>query len=168
MSTLAKINPAVVQISGSDLQPQRMKQIQRSQNPRSGIWDRLHPPRRSSRTSDFDNWPPSISVIMFSFTTNPTINIVFDGQESKPKKAVKVPGQDPLEVPLYSGQDNVAGVVDISLPPGKKVEHQGIRIELIGQTGELCSLFLASRCLTPLLLRQNCISRKAIRPNSLP
>jgi len=73
---------------------------------------------------------------MFSFTTNPTINIVFDGQESRAKKTLKVPGQDPVEVPLYTGQDTVSGVVDISVPSGKKVEHQGIRIELIGQTGE--------------------------------
>lgn len=73
--------------------------------------------------------------MMFSFTTNPTISIIFDGQESRPKRAVKVPGQDPIEVPLYTGQETVTGVVDITLPPGKKVEHQGIRVELIGQTG---------------------------------
>eukprot|EP01031_Cornospumella_fuschlensis_P009178 gene9178-11277_t len=71
---------------------------------------------------------------MFSFTTNPIINIVLDGQESRAKKTLKVQGQEPIEVPLYSGQENISGVVDISVPPGKKVEHQGIRVELIGQT----------------------------------
>ncbi|RYH32248.1 hypothetical protein EON65_00945 [archaeon] len=72
---------------------------------------------------------------MFSFTTNPIINIVFDGQETRAKKTLKVQGQEPVEVPLYTGQENISGVVDISVPPGKKVEHQGIRVELIGQTG---------------------------------
>lgn len=81
---------------------------------------------------------------MFSFTVTPTINIIFDDQESRPKKSVKVPGQDPLLVPLYTGQENVSGVVDISLPPGKKIEHQGIRMELIGQTGERPSHRIAS------------------------
>lgn len=71
---------------------------------------------------------------MFSFTTNPIIVISFDGDADRPKKLMKVPGQDPVELPLYNGQENVSGVVDISLPPGKKIEHQGIRIEMIGQT----------------------------------
>ena len=74
---------------------------------------------------------------MFSFTTNPTITITFDSQETRQKKSLKVQGGDPIEVPVYNGQENVAGVVDISVPPGKKVEHQGIRIEMIGQTGKL-------------------------------
>ena len=25
--------------------------------------------------------------------------------------------------------------MDVSIPPGKKVEHMGIKIELVGQTG---------------------------------
>jgi vacuolar protein sorting-associated protein 26 len=77
---------------------------------------------------------------MFSFTTNPTIHINFDGDANRPRKSMKVPGQDPVELPLYTGQENVAGVIDISVPPGKKIEHQGIRIEMIGQTGKLSHL----------------------------
>lgn len=80
---------------------------------------------------------------MFSFTTNPTITITFDNQESRAKKSLKVQGGDPIEVPVYNGQENVCGVVDISVPPGKKIEHQGIRIEMIGQTGKCHFL---SRC----------------------
>jgi vacuolar protein sorting-associated protein 26 len=74
---------------------------------------------------------------MFSFTTNPTIIITLDGDNTRPRKTMKVPGQDPLELPVYTGQENVSGVIDISVPAGKKVEHQGIRIEMIGQTGTL-------------------------------
>lgn len=73
---------------------------------------------------------------MFSFTTNPIISIKFDGQDSRPKKTFKVPGGEPIELPIYSGQENISGAIDISVPPGKKIEHQGIRVEMIGQTGE--------------------------------
>lgn len=72
---------------------------------------------------------------MFSFTTNPTIIINFDGDSNRPRKTMKVPGQESIELPLYNGNENVSGVVDISVPAGKKIEHQGIRIEMIGQTG---------------------------------
>ena len=70
------------------------------------------------------------------FSTNPTISINFRGQDTRQKKLVKVQGQEPVELPVYTGQELVAGVVDISVPPGKKIEHQGIRIEMIGQTGK--------------------------------
>jgi vacuolar protein sorting-associated protein 26 len=73
---------------------------------------------------------------MFSFTTNPVITINFTGQDSRMKKKIRVQGGDPIELPVYNGQENVAGTVEIAIPPGKKVEHQGIRIEMIGQTGK--------------------------------
>ena len=86
---------------------------------------------------------------MFSFTTNPTISINFHGQDTRAKKLTKVQGQDPVELLVYTGQEVVSGVVDISVPPGKKIDHQGIRIEMIGQTGEIFSSFLALRqCLS--------------------
>lgn len=72
---------------------------------------------------------------MFSFTTNPTITINLNGQEGRLRRTIRVQGGDPIDLPVYSGNENVSGVVDISLPPGKKIEHQGIRIEMIGQTG---------------------------------
>jgi Vacuolar protein sorting-associated protein 26 len=76
----------------------------------------------------------------FSFTTNPTINITFTGQESRAKKSVKVQGSDPVELPVYSGQEAVSGSVDVVVPAGKKIEHLGIKIEMIGQIGKNCTL----------------------------
>jgi hypothetical protein len=81
---------------------------------------------------------------MFSFTTNPTITITFDGQEGRSKKNFKLSEKETVEIPIYGGQENISGVVDISVPAGKKIEHQGIRIEMIGQTGNghyRCFLF---------------------------
>lgn len=80
---------------------------------------------------------------MFGFTTNATIAIFFDGQEKRETKRVRdfIPGgnkKDTLptysEIPVYNGQEPVKGAVEISVPSGKKVDYQGIRVELIGQT----------------------------------
>lgn len=73
---------------------------------------------------------------MFSFTTNPTITITFDNQEARAKKSFKLSDKETLDIPIYNGQENISGVVDVIVPPGKKIEHQGIRIEMIGQTGK--------------------------------
>ena len=94
------------------------------------------------REQDFNQIPFSTDLvrIMFSFTTNPTISITLNGQQSRLRKTIKVQGGEPIELPVYSGQELVSGTVDISVPPGKKIEHQGVRIEMIGQTGAPFSL----------------------------
>mmetsp|Transcript_66258 Transcript_66258/g.130391 ORF Transcript_66258/g.130391 Transcript_66258/m.130391 type:complete len:311 (+) Transcript_66258:96-1028(+) len=71
---------------------------------------------------------------MFSFTTNPTITITFDNQDARAKKNFKLSDKETVEIPIYTGQENISGVVDVQVPAGKKIEHQGIRIEMIGQT----------------------------------
>ena len=70
-----------------------------------------------------------------SFSTNPVITITFDGQDTRTKKSVKVSGTETAEIPVYFGSEIIKGVVDVGVPSGKKIEHQGIRIEMIGQTG---------------------------------
>lgn len=86
---------------------------------------------------------------MFSFTTNPTVTITFDNQDARAKKNFKLSDKETVEIPVYSGQENVSGVVDVAVPAGKKIEHQGIRIELIGQTGSciFCNGTMKSFCL---------------------
>jgi len=36
-------------------------------------------------------------------------------------------------VPLFCGTETIAGQVRVMAPPGKRIEHQGIKIELLGQ-----------------------------------
>ncbi|KAI8007905.1 Vacuolar protein sorting-associated protein 26B [Camellia lanceoleosa] len=36
-------------------------------------------------------------------------------------------------IPLFQSQENIAGKISIELVQGKKVEHNGIKIELLGQ-----------------------------------
>lgn len=70
---------------------------------------------------------------MFRFGTNPTINISFNGQSSRLTKKVKIQGQEqPEEMLIYPGLEPVSGTVDVIVPPGKKIDHLGIKIEMIG------------------------------------
>jgi vacuolar protein sorting-associated protein 26 len=59
------------------------------------------------------------------------VNIKFNGQENRKRVLAKTEeGQE--EQVLFTGREDVAGEVSISLK-GKKVEHMGVKIELIGQ-----------------------------------
>jgi hypothetical protein len=66
------------------------------------------------------------------FQTNPIITISFNGESNRPKKVVKISnkGNDTDELLIYGGQENVTGHVDIMIPPGKKIEHLGVKIEM--------------------------------------
>jgi len=44
-------------------------------------------------------------------------------------------GATETELPIYLASENVAGSVEVRTDPGKALEHQGIKIELVGQTG---------------------------------
>ena len=80
---------------------------------------------------------------MFSFASNPTsIYIKFSDNESRKKKTIKIAGQSKSEeMVLFLGQEIVSGTVEVVLPPGKNVDHLGIKIEMIGQIGESSSKY---------------------------
>mmetsp|Transcript_20020 Transcript_20020/g.28752 ORF Transcript_20020/g.28752 Transcript_20020/m.28752 type:complete len:305 (-) Transcript_20020:164-1078(-) len=70
---------------------------------------------------------------MFRFGSGPSINIKFSGSDERLKKEVKAPGSDNTEeLLIYEGQEPVKGTVEIIVPSGKKVDHLGIKIEMIG------------------------------------
>lgn len=67
------------------------------------------------------------------FQANPTVAFVFAGQQNRTRKLVRIPGGDPAEQLIYNGSEPICGTIEVSAPPGKKVDHQGIKVELIGQ-----------------------------------
>ena len=67
------------------------------------------------------------------FTTNPNVVVHFNGSDARPKKMVRMPGAEGQELLIYGGQEGISGTVEISAPHGKKIEHLGIKIEMIGQ-----------------------------------
>lgn len=78
---------------------------------------------------------------MFSFASNPTsIYVKFNGSDWRTKKSVKINGQvKNEEMLLFLGQEAVSGTVEVVLPPGRTIDHLGIKIEMIGQIGECVS-----------------------------
>lgn len=73
---------------------------------------------------------------LFSFTTTPVINISFRGQEERSTKKVRIQGQEPEDMLIYSGTESVGGTIDIIVPGGKKIDHLGVKIEMIGHIGK--------------------------------
>jgi vacuolar protein sorting-associated protein 26 len=67
----------------------------------------------------------------FGAKTEP--QIVFQNEESRLKKSVRRVNGDRNEFCIFEGAEPVSGTVNILLPEGKRIEHTGIRIELIGQ-----------------------------------
>lgn len=68
---------------------------------------------------------------MFGFGAQPTVDITL-ADEGHVKKSIK--DQDgTVMMPIYQGADVVRGKVKITCPKGSKVEHIGIKVEVIGQ-----------------------------------
>ena len=79
-----------------------------------------------------------MSSLFSSFTSAPTINITLNEVESREKKVFKIPGSttETVEFPIYNGNESVSGKIDVIVQAGKKYEHLGIKVEMIGQIGK--------------------------------
>ena len=75
---------------------------------------------------------------MFGFGPSATIDVQFDGSDSRLKKQLKREGGEVDSFEIYQGHEAVSGVCKVIVAPGKKVEHIGIKIEMIGQIGKRC------------------------------
>lgn len=78
-----------------------------------------------------------MSIFGFLSIANPSIVINFLEQSSHSHRSFKIPGNlqqssNTHEIVTYSSDENIRGTVDISIPPGKRVEHLGIKVELVG------------------------------------
>ncbi|KAA6417127.1 MAG: subunit of retromer complex [Trebouxia sp. A1-2] len=67
--------------------------------------------------------------------TNATVQLEFRRADRKPVKAasIKGKGSETEQLPLYTNKDSVVGEIRVANTPGKKVEHQGIKVQLLGQ-----------------------------------
>ncbi|CAN1228091.1 Vacuolar protein sorting-associated protein 26A [Linum grandiflorum] len=65
----------------------------------------------------------------------PVCNITITLNDAKMRKQVPIKKENGQTVmaPLFQSQETVAGKVVIEPPPGKKIEHNGIKVELLGQ-----------------------------------
>lgn len=66
----------------------------------------------------------------FGGKANDRISITFDNEDARPKKKLS---NSSAAHPVFASVEPVTGVVEIRVPQGKRLEHQGIKIEVIGQ-----------------------------------
>jgi hypothetical protein len=77
----------------------------------------------------------SQNYLLGAFKPACNISITFsDGKNRKQVPMKKENGQTAL-VPLFHSQDTISGKVCIEPYQGKKVEHNGVKVELLGQIG---------------------------------
>ncbi|KAL1501353.1 hypothetical protein ABEB36_006687 [Hypothenemus hampei] len=70
----------------------------------------------------------------FGFGQSAEVDIYLDGQETRKRAEVKTEDGKKEKLLLYYDGETVSGKVNVSLKkPGSKLEHQGIKIEFIGQ-----------------------------------
>ncbi|KAJ8601076.1 hypothetical protein CTAYLR_009731 [Chrysophaeum taylorii] len=68
---------------------------------------------------------------MFGFgKASDRIAISFENEGSRTKKALSASS---TQLPVFGSTESVRGQVEVRVPAGKKVEHLGVKIELIGQ-----------------------------------
>ncbi|GAB2282498.1 Vacuolar protein sorting-associated protein 26B [Dionaea muscipula] len=61
------------------------------------------------------------------------ISIVFTDEKSRKKVPIKKENGQTIMAPLFQSQENLAGKISIEPVHGKKIEHNGIKVELLGQ-----------------------------------
>jgi hypothetical protein len=45
---------------------------------------------------------------------------------------------------IFAGQESVSGSIEIMVPQGKKIEHLGVKVEMIGQIGILKLIIISA------------------------
>ncbi|KAF9152425.1 Vacuolar protein sorting-associated protein 26B [Linnemannia schmuckeri] len=69
---------------------------------------------------------------LFGFSAPVDIQITFKGEEERKMVEVKVDKDRREKFPLYFDGETVAGKIQIRVKDGKKLEHNGIRVEFVG------------------------------------
>ncbi|KAG0040035.1 Vacuolar protein sorting-associated protein 26B [Podila clonocystis] len=78
---------------------------------------------------------------IFAFSAPVDVQVVFKGEEERKMVEVKVDKDRREKFPLYFDGETVAGKINIRVKDGKKLEHNGIKIEFVGNIGKCPQLF---------------------------
>ena len=81
----------------------------------------------------------------FSFASPVDVEVRLDGDESRRQVEIKVEKDRRERCPVYFDGESVKGQVVVRTRDGKKLVHDGIKIEFIGCIGKMeciCSSFL--------------------------
>ncbi|KAF9302121.1 Vacuolar protein sorting-associated protein 26B [Podila horticola] len=69
---------------------------------------------------------------IFAFSAPVDVQVVFKGEEERKMVEVKVDKDRREKFPLYFDGETVAGKINIRVKDGKKLEHNGIKVEFVG------------------------------------
>lgn len=79
----------------------------------------------------------------FSFGQSAEIDVVLNDAETRKKAEHKTEDGKKDKYFLFYDGETVSGKVNVTLKnPGKRLEHQGIKIEFVGQIGEYFNILL--------------------------
>ncbi|KAF5960165.1 hypothetical protein HYC85_001374 [Camellia sinensis] len=73
------------------------------------------------------------NYIIGAFKPACNISITFSDEKTRKKAPMKKENGQTMMIPLFQSQENIAGKISIEPVQGKRVEHNGIKIELLGQ-----------------------------------
>ncbi|KAK3022784.1 hypothetical protein RJ639_046886, partial [Escallonia herrerae] len=73
------------------------------------------------------------NYIIGAFKPACNISITFSDGKTRKQVPLKKENGKTVMVPLFQSQENIAGKISVEPVQGKKVEHNGIKIELLGQ-----------------------------------
>ncbi|KAL2650187.1 hypothetical protein R1flu_018315 [Riccia fluitans] len=74
-----------------------------------------------------------MNYLIGAFKPPCTVTVEFNDAETRKQANIKKENGQMAPVPLFQSQESVVGEVRIEPLPGKKVEHMGVKIELLGQ-----------------------------------
>ncbi|XP_071925278.1 vacuolar protein sorting-associated protein 26A isoform X2 [Coffea arabica] len=74
-----------------------------------------------------------MNYILGAFKPACHISITFSDGKSRKQVPLKKENGQTVMVPLFQSQENISGKISIEPVSGKKVEHNGIKVELLGQ-----------------------------------
>ena len=73
---------------------------------------------------------------LFGFGPSSTVDVKLEGQDERPRHTLKGgSGKEDEAFLIYQREEPVRGVVVIDVPPGRSLDHLGIKVEMIGQIG---------------------------------
>ncbi|XP_012843239.1 PREDICTED: vacuolar protein sorting-associated protein 26A isoform X2 [Erythranthe guttata] len=74
-----------------------------------------------------------MNFIIGAFKSACNISVTFSDGRSRKQVPLKKENGQTVMVPLFQSKENITGTISIEPVSGKKVEHNGIKIELLGQ-----------------------------------
>lgn len=90
----------------------------------------------TSRKTEENDKPRDVTMSFFSFGQSAEIDVVLNDAETRKKAEHKTEDGKKDKYFLFYDGETVSGKVNVTLKnPGKRLEHQGIKIEFVGQIG---------------------------------